>query len=112
MKTSIEEISINGTTYVPKGSQSEYQATENIKIVVLQSGWVMVGKLERIGSECKLYNASVIRCWGTSKGLGEIAQAGPQDSTKLDKCNGVVEFDYLTVVCTITCKESSWENVL
>lgn len=72
----------------------------------------MVGRFERKGSECKLSNASVIRTWGTTKGLGEIADAGPTTSTKLDKCNGLVEFDYLTVVAMISCNENKWESTL
>lgn len=94
---------------------SNYSATTENKgtqIVVLQRGWVMVGRLERTGSECKLYDASVIRVWGTTKGLGEIAQSGPKPETKLDPCNGVVEFDYLTVVATISCDDKSWKNAL
>jgi len=82
------------------------------KIVVLQRGWVVIGKMEREGSQCKLHKASVIRSWGTSKGLGELALEGPKSSTKLDPCNGLVEFDYLTVVLTISVNEEIWANHL
>lgn len=112
METKVDtSITINGIKYIPEGSEQK-QFEGDIKIIVLQRGWVMVGKLERNGSECKLHNASVIRCWGTTKGLGELASDGPKSSTKIDKCNGLVEFDYLTVVCSITCKESVWKNAL
>lgn len=94
----------------------EYTPTEqtkgNIKIVVLQRGWVMVGRFERSGSDCKLHSASVIRVWGTSKGLGELAKNGPNSNTKLDPCYGLVEFDYLTVVASISCAEKVWEKEL
>jgi len=93
----------------------EYRAEEpkgNTKIVILQRGWIMVGRFERNGSDCKLHNASVIRSWGTTKGLGEIAKDGPNQNTKLDPCNGIVEFDYLTVVATISCEEKKWEKAL
>ena len=93
----------------------EYVANEqkgNVKIVILQRGWVMVGRFERNGSDCKLNNASVIRSWGTTNGLGEIAKNGPNFNTKLDKTNGLVEFDYLTVVASISCEEKSWEKYL
>lgn len=103
-----QSIQINGVEYVPKSSQPYVEPSGDIKIVVLQRGWVMVGRLERDGSECKLKNASVIRTWGTSKGLGEIATNGPLSGTKLDKCGGLVEFDYLTVVAAISCEESKW----
>jgi hypothetical protein len=55
---------------------------------------------------------SVIRNWGTTNGLGEIAEGGPTSSTKLDKCKGVVEFDYMTVVLTIDCEARKWQSKL
>lgn len=107
MKTELNSISINGAEYVPKGA-NKVQFDGDVKIVVLQRGWVMVGRFEKNGSECKLHNASVIRQWGTTKGLGEIASAGPTANTKIDPTNGLVEFDYLTVVATISCNHSAW----
>lgn len=107
MKTDVSEIQINGVSYVPKGTD-KVQYDGDIKIVVLQRGWVMVGRFERDGSECKLHGASVIRNWGTTKGLGEIAANGPTSSTKIDPTNGLVEFDYLTVVSTIACNKMAW----
>ena len=83
-----------------------------MKIVILQRGWVMVGRFERNGSDCKLHNAHVIRIWGTKQGLGELAGNGPTKDTKLDKCYGVVEFDYLTVVASLSVEESKWVNVI
>ena len=114
MKTAeLSELQINGVPYVPKSAASVSQPYGPTKIVILQRGWVMVGQLVRNGSECKLYNASVIRTWGTTKGLGEIALNGPiKDKTVLDKCGGVVEFDYLTVVAALSVEESKWANVL
>ena len=109
----MKEITINGESYVPKSTVAiSPQYDGPIKIVVLQRGWVMIGKFERNGSDCKLHNASVIRIWGTKNGLGELAEKGPLKDTVLDKTNGVVEFDYLTVVCTISVKESVWAKEL
>lgn len=112
METNAQELSVNGVTYIPKSSANQKQPDGPIKIVILQRGWVMVGRLERDGSECKLHSASVIRNWGTTKGLGEIAISGPTKDSKLDKCGGLVEFDYLTVVAAISCVESKWASVL
>lgn len=112
MEAKVETISINGTEYVPKSQVQVKQPDGELKIVVLQRGWVMVGRLERDGSECKLHQAAVIRNWGTTKGLGEIALGGPTKDTKIDKCGGLVEFDYLTVVASISCEESKWQNAL
>jgi hypothetical protein len=113
MELTQNELTVNGKKYLLADSvQPAAQFNGDTKIVVLQRGWVMVGKLEKTGSDCKLHNASVIRAWGTTKGLGEIAAEGPKSSTKLDKCNGLVEFDSLTVVCSIACNEEKWKNAL
>ena len=112
MQTNVSEIELNGVKYVPKDSVKASQPSGPTKIVILQRGWVMVGLFERIGNDCKLHNAAVIRTWGTTRGLGEIAMGGPTSSTKLDKCGGLVEFDYLTMVAAISCEESKWQNVL
>lgn len=107
MNINANEIEVNGVKYVPKGSD-KVQHTGEIKIVVLQRGWVMVGRFEKSGDDCKLHGASVIRNWGTTKGLGEIAGNGPTYSTKLDPTNGLVEFDKLTVVATVACNQAAW----
>ncbi len=109
---STNEVTINGKVYVEKGSQKEQQFSGEYKIMILQRGWVMVGKLERNGNECKLHQASVISTWGTTQGLGEIAAGGPTKSTKLNRCGGLVEFDYLTVVASIAVNEDKWKSVL
>jgi hypothetical protein len=107
-KTEINEIEINGVEYVRKDSVSKVKEfTGDIKIVVLQRGWIYVGRFERNENNCKLHNAYCIRVWGTTKGLQELVN-GVTTSTKLDKCEGVVEFDWLTVVHTITVNASKW----
>ena len=113
MEADVKEVNINGKCYVLKGSEQQ-EITGDIKIVVLQRGWIVVGRFEREkdGTQCKLHNTSVIRTWGTTQGLGEIAEGGPTSSTKLDKCKGVVEFDYMTVVLTIDCRSEKWQNKL
>jgi len=103
----METINVNGKIYY-SDQDTKTEFSGELKIVVLQRGWVIVGKFERNGSDCKVHNASVIRNWGTSKGLGELALSGPTVSTKLDPCNGLVEFDYLTVVMSISVNEEIW----
>ena len=77
------------------------------KIVVLQRGWVCVGKYSKEGNEGVLTDASVIRIWGTSKGIGELAQNGPLSNTKLDPC-GLVRFNELSTVLIIDCNDEKW----
>ena len=95
-------VEIDGVKCAPVPTDSE------IRIVILQRGNVIVGRYERDGQYCKLHDASVIRLWGTTRGLGELAANGPTANTKLDPCNGLVEFHELTVVCTIACNPSKW----
>ena len=101
----METIVVNGKTYYSE-KQKEYDG--EWKIVVLQRGWVLVGKFKRDGSDCELSNASVVRIWGTDKGLGELSE-GPLEQTKLDPCNGVVKFDILTMVFSIDVNGDAWE---
>jgi hypothetical protein len=102
----MNNVIINGVEYAPVKKDGE------IKIAILQRGWVMIGRFERKGDDCFLHDASVIRNWGTTKGLGEIAKNGPTSSTKLDKCYGAVEFDNLTKVATIEVNQDIWKNLL
>lgn len=111
LNPSISEIVIDGKTYVPKGSEQispNFQG--DIKIVVLQRGWIYIGRFQRNGNDCKLFNACVIRTWGTTKGLPELVN-GATSSTKLDKCDGVVEFDYMNVIHTITVNNEKWKGL-
>ena len=106
MITSAETITINGKTYYSQQSNQEIRG--DLKIVVLQRGWILIGRFSQDGTKCKLSNASVIRRWGTTKGLGELAIEGKKKDTLLDATNGVVEFDALTMVLSIAAKESVW----
>ena len=112
MEQEVNEVKINGVDYIRKDYVAKEEVKGNIKIVILQRGWILVGRFERNNSDCKLHNASVIRNWGTSKGLGEIANEGPKSGTKLDKCYGLVQFDYLTIVALIDCREEKWVREL
>jgi len=76
------------------------------QIVVLQRGWVVVGDVSRDGDEVTVENASVIRIWGTTKGLGELVN-GPTASTKLDPA-GTVRAHALAVVFTIDVDAEKW----
>lgn len=79
------------------------------KIVVLQRGHVVVGRYRRRGDEVEVIDAAVVRRWGTTKGLGELAALGPRPNTVLDPC-GTVRAPHLGVVLTIDCTQSAWEG--
>jgi hypothetical protein len=111
-KQTINEIELNGVKYLRADSIAQSKPFEgDIKIVILQRGWIYIGRFERNGNDCKLHNAYNIRQWGTTKGLPELVH-GATSSTKLDKCDGIVEFDWLTVVHTITVNKNDWKDLI
>lgn len=91
---------------MPCAAKPEH-ANGDMQIVVLQRGWVMVGKFFQTGDECRLEEASVIRAWGTTKGLGELRD-GPLAATKLDPC-GTARFHALTIVHRIDVNSEKWK---
>ena len=80
-----------------------------IRIVVLQRGWVVVGRMSH-EHEIVLRDAAVIRRWGTTKGLGSL-RGGPAENTELDYA-GTVRAHELGVVLTIDCDQDAWDPVL
>ena len=84
--------------------------SKQVKIAVLQRGWVAVGEHSTDGDEIVLSNASIIRRWGTKKGLGELV-SGPTTTTILDKA-GTVRAHKLAVVLTVDCDAAAWEGKL
>jgi hypothetical protein len=78
-------------------------------IVILQRGWVYVGKFYQDGANCRLEEAKNVRNWGTTKGLGEIALNGPTDKTVLDD-SPTVKFHELTVVASLVCEAKKWQK--
>lgn len=78
------------------------------KICVLERGWVLVGNLEKDGDEYLLVNAFVIRRWGTTNGLGELAMKGPLTETKLEK-TPLIRFGKNQLIFTINCDEEKWK---
>ena len=79
------------------------------RIAVLQRGWIMVGEYYREGEYIRLENAFNIERWGTTEGLGELADKGKQNDTRLRKCNKPVHFHKLTEVFSIECNQKSWK---
>ena len=80
-----------------------------MRILILPYGWVFVGKytVDPATNEHVLNNASVVRIWGTTKGLGEIALGGPTLQTILDYCGTMRCKD---VVAMLMCDETKWNR--
>ncbi len=82
-----------------------------IKIVILQRGWVVVGEYIQHGEYVTLSKAAVVRKWGTTKGLPELATRGPLQDTVLD-AGPEIRFHALTEVASIKCNEAVWLSKL
>ena len=90
------------------------KSKEDIRIVVLQRGWIVVGRYSTKGDMGYLDGAHVIRKWGTDKGLGQLVN-GPLKNgesnyapTVLDKCHGRVEFLLSTTIMMLSCEAEKW----
>lgn len=105
-------IILNGVEYTPVIPAPVIPASSDvdIRIVILQRGWVVVGYYERKNSRCYVRQASVIRNWGTTQGLGEL-RTGPTKKTILDPC-GTVEFHELAEIGSILCDAAAWVSEL
>ena len=97
-----ESIELNGVRYV-----RETPPSDDVRIVVLHRGHVVVGYYSQDGGEVIVRRPSVVRIWGATRGLGEIAAGGPTSKTILDPC-GEVRVHRLAVIMSIKCEASKW----
>lgn len=104
-----ETITINGREYAPVDTMPNVgeQADLGVRIVVLQRGWVVVGHARRFGPRVTVSKCAVVRRWGTTKGLGQLAVDGPQSETVLDDCHDV-ECLESEVVLSMRCDHAKW----
>ena len=74
-----------------------------LRIYVLQQRWVLMGYVEKeTRDEVIIVDSNVIRIWGTTMGLGQIALQGPTKDTKLDPC-GRVTIPMAAILFSIDC---------
>lgn len=112
----MKTITLNNEEYVAKSEvdnalKGSKVAPTKIQIVVLQRGWVAIGRFTQVKEQCHLTSAYIIRTFGTTKGLGELANEGQKTNTKLDKCADI-HFHELTIVLRMDVDESKWNSVI
>jgi hypothetical protein len=78
-----------------------------LQIVILDRGFVLVGKVRIDGDWIETTDAKMIRRWGTTKGLGELALGGPTAQTKLDPM-GSVRSPLRALIGLVSCEASKW----
>lgn len=79
----------------------------DVKIAVLDRGFVYVGSVQIEGDFLIISNAKNIRLWGTTKGLGELVN-GPTSSTKTDHV-GTVRVPMKALISLIDVVGSKWK---
>lgn len=109
----MKTITVNNEVYIAEKDVKAQLQKKNIKpskkqIVVLNRGWVVIGDYSEKDDDCTLTNASVIRKWGTTNGLGELAEKGKLPDTVLDECPNV-HFNKLTMVARMDVNENNWK---
>jgi hypothetical protein len=93
-------ITLDSVEYVRADSLPAGEPTP-VQIVVIEGRWNIVGNVSRNDDgSLTIANANVIRYWGTTKGLGQLAESGPTSKTILDKA-GTVRTPAHSVLLTI-----------
>jgi hypothetical protein len=75
-ESKVKTITVDGVQYVP------LQETGPIKIVVIERGFVYVGRVCPNEKGCTIHGARSLIRWGSSQHLGELV-GGPLKETKL-----------------------------
>lgn len=86
-----------------------------LTIFVLDKGFVQVGIPSQDPNDFDkliLTKTAIIRVWGTTDGLGQLAMEGPQQSTILDKEPDGVTISKSYTIKTIPCNEENWNDYL
>jgi hypothetical protein len=81
---------------------------QGVAIVVLDRGFVYIGRVTVDGDWCVIENAKNIRVWGTTKGLGELVK-GPTAKTQLDQV-GTVRAPMRAVISVIDVESDKWKD--
>ena len=84
-------------------------ANHGLCIVVADRGHVWVGLTRDDGDYTMIYDARIVRRWGTERGLSQLANEGPLPNTKLDD-SATVKVSRRAVIAIIPCCEAAWKG--
>ena len=102
-----QTLKIDDVEYIRKDAIPDTEG--EIKIVVLDRGFVYVGRVEIEDDFVVIRNAKNIRQWGTKKGLGELVN-GPLSATRLDNV-GTVRAASRALISLIDVEQSKWNSL-
>ena len=93
-----------------KSALSNIKKIDEFAIVILDRGFVHVGRLKSYDDDClELTDAYNIRVWGTKQGLGELILKGILPETKLDKW-GTIMIPKKSLITYHPTKEDLWKQ--
>jgi len=101
------KIEINGEIYIKETAISGEYRPSDVQIVVLNRGWIVVGKVREKDAKTIIQDASVIRNWGTTEGLGELAEQGKLPNTVLDSCPDIT-VETCNIILLMNCNQTKW----
>jgi hypothetical protein len=109
----VDDLTIKQARIIAAMFPANNTATPNMRkcelgwrIVVIDRGWVLVGHVMDHGDHLFIRHARCVRKWGTSKGLGELAN-GPLRTTEHDPF-GDTEVPSRAVIFTMTTEGDKW----
>ena len=98
----MNDVMIDGVRYVRADEAGP------IKMVVLDRGFVYVGRYKRTDEEVEISDARCVIRWGTKNHLGELIN-GPLDNTTLgDACVVRTHIDRVNHVIEVS--QDGWDN--
>lgn len=82
---------------------------EGLCIVVADRAHVWVGRTKLDSTRAYIERGRIIRDWGTTRGLNELAARGPLKNTKIDAEAPVeVRVERRAIIAIIPCAEEAW----
>lgn len=113
MEMKAEEVSINGVTYVPKGSVEETKLnTENYCIVRTYSAGVFAGNIvSREGKEVKMANARRLWYWDGAASLSQLAMEGTKSPDNCKFPCEVKEVILTEAIEILPCTEKAQKSI-
>jgi hypothetical protein len=91
----------------PCSASKPENANGELQIVVMQRAHIVIGRFYQSGDQCRVEDARIIRCWGTTKGLAELID-GPTSKTILEM-HGTIYFHEMSVIYRMPVKAEKWK---
>lgn len=115
MKTELNELSINGITYVPKGTENQMAETlDGLKYVICRtySAGVFAGYLKiRNGQEVILIKARRLWYWSGAASLSQLAMEGTKNPKECKFPCEVEKVELLNAIEIIECTKKGMESI-